>query len=155
MCAAIAEVMPTVTHRLCGWHLEKKYVQRVKDTEFCKQKPNRLFSPGSPSLRSRHSTTKKEGNRRCKSYGGLQNKRRVPVSMQEERANTKRLVTLRSEHIKNYFPSFVLHQGSKKKSTKSQAQIKQRWRNHSQIRTVENPWSKSKLQTKAKLYGLD
>ncbi|KAL4390834.1 hypothetical protein AHAS_Ahas03G0184700 [Arachis hypogaea] len=36
MRAAIAEVMPTVTHRLCGWHLEKNCVQMVKDTEFCK-----------------------------------------------------------------------------------------------------------------------
>ncbi|KAL4327898.1 hypothetical protein AHAS_Ahas13G0146100 [Arachis hypogaea] len=36
MRTAIAEVMPTVTHRLCGWHLEKNCVQRVKEAEFCK-----------------------------------------------------------------------------------------------------------------------
>ncbi|KAL4380800.1 hypothetical protein AHAS_Ahas04G0069700 [Arachis hypogaea] len=31
MRTAIAEVMPMATHRLCGWHLEKNCVQRVKD----------------------------------------------------------------------------------------------------------------------------
>ncbi|XP_016164658.1 protein FAR1-RELATED SEQUENCE 5-like [Arachis ipaensis] len=36
MRSAIAEVMPTVTHRLCGWHLEKNCVQRVKEAEFRK-----------------------------------------------------------------------------------------------------------------------
>nr|XP_025662163.2 protein FAR1-RELATED SEQUENCE 5-like [Arachis hypogaea] len=36
MRTAIAEVMPTATHRLCGWHLEKNCVQRVKDPEFRK-----------------------------------------------------------------------------------------------------------------------
>nr|XP_025617180.1 protein FAR1-RELATED SEQUENCE 5-like [Arachis hypogaea] len=35
MPAAISEVFPTARHRLCGWHLEKNCVQRVKDTEFC------------------------------------------------------------------------------------------------------------------------
>ncbi|KAL4358013.1 hypothetical protein AHAS_Ahas09G0244200 [Arachis hypogaea] len=33
---AIAEVMPMVTHRLCGWHLEKNCVQWVKEAEFRK-----------------------------------------------------------------------------------------------------------------------
>ncbi|RYQ79720.1 hypothetical protein Ahy_Scaffold1g106590 isoform B [Arachis hypogaea] len=36
MRAAIAEVFPAARHRLCGWHLEKNCVQRVKDTEFRK-----------------------------------------------------------------------------------------------------------------------
>ncbi|KAL4343556.1 hypothetical protein AHAS_Ahas11G0090200 [Arachis hypogaea] len=36
MRVAIAKVMPTTTHRLYGWHLEKNCVQRVKETEFCK-----------------------------------------------------------------------------------------------------------------------
>ncbi|XP_015953536.1 protein FAR1-RELATED SEQUENCE 5-like [Arachis duranensis] len=36
MRAAITEVFPTARHRLCGWHLEKNCVQRVKDTEFRK-----------------------------------------------------------------------------------------------------------------------
>ncbi|XP_016199973.1 protein FAR1-RELATED SEQUENCE 5-like [Arachis ipaensis] len=31
---AIVEVLSMATHRLCGWHLEKNCVQRVKDTEF-------------------------------------------------------------------------------------------------------------------------
>ncbi|XP_057720146.1 protein FAR1-RELATED SEQUENCE 5-like [Arachis stenosperma] len=36
MRAAIAEVFPAARHQVCGWHLEKNYVQRVKDTEFRK-----------------------------------------------------------------------------------------------------------------------
>ncbi|KAL4345253.1 protein FAR1-RELATED SEQUENCE 5-like [Arachis ipaensis] len=36
MRAAITEVFPAARHRLCGWHLEKNCVQRVKDTEFRK-----------------------------------------------------------------------------------------------------------------------
>ncbi|KAL4322247.1 hypothetical protein AHAS_Ahas14G0191400 [Arachis hypogaea] len=36
MRTAIAEVMPTTTHRICGWHLEKNCVQRVKEAEFHK-----------------------------------------------------------------------------------------------------------------------
>ncbi|XP_025675870.1 protein FAR1-RELATED SEQUENCE 5-like [Arachis hypogaea] len=44
MRAAIAEVMPTVTHRLCGWHLEKNCVQMVKDTEFCKVFKKALYA---------------------------------------------------------------------------------------------------------------
>ncbi|RYR35373.1 hypothetical protein Ahy_A10g050537 [Arachis hypogaea] len=35
-CAAIVEVFPAAMHRLCGWHLEKNCVQRVKDTKFRK-----------------------------------------------------------------------------------------------------------------------
>ncbi|RYR74180.1 hypothetical protein Ahy_A02g008812 [Arachis hypogaea] len=44
MRAAIAEVMPTTTHRLCGWHLEKNCVQRVKDTEFRKVFKKALYA---------------------------------------------------------------------------------------------------------------
>ncbi|XP_025696135.1 protein FAR1-RELATED SEQUENCE 5 isoform X1 [Arachis hypogaea] len=36
MRTAIAEVIPTATHRLCGWHLEKNCLQRVKEEEFRK-----------------------------------------------------------------------------------------------------------------------
>ncbi|KAL4306331.1 protein FAR1-RELATED SEQUENCE 5-like [Arachis ipaensis] len=36
MRAAIVEVIPTAKHRLCGWHMEKNCVQRVKDIEFRK-----------------------------------------------------------------------------------------------------------------------
>ncbi|KAL4275247.1 protein FAR1-RELATED SEQUENCE 5-like [Arachis ipaensis] len=44
MRAAIAEVMPSATHRLCGWHLEKNCVQRVKDTEFRKVFKKALYA---------------------------------------------------------------------------------------------------------------
>ncbi|KAL4356712.1 hypothetical protein AHAS_Ahas09G0114100 [Arachis hypogaea] len=36
MRTAIAEMMPTATHRLYSWYLEKNCVQRVKESEFCK-----------------------------------------------------------------------------------------------------------------------
>ncbi|XP_016165101.1 protein FAR1-RELATED SEQUENCE 5-like [Arachis ipaensis] len=44
MRAAIAEVMPTARHRLCGWHLEKNCIQRVKNTEFCKVFKKALYA---------------------------------------------------------------------------------------------------------------
>ncbi|KAL4381305.1 hypothetical protein AHAS_Ahas04G0120200 [Arachis hypogaea] len=44
MRTAIAEVMPTTTHRLCGWHLEKNCVQRVKEVEFCKVFRNAIYA---------------------------------------------------------------------------------------------------------------
>ncbi|XP_016164187.1 protein FAR1-RELATED SEQUENCE 5-like [Arachis ipaensis] len=36
MRAAIADVLPSARHRLCGWHLEKNCVLRVKEPEFWK-----------------------------------------------------------------------------------------------------------------------
>ncbi|RYR09985.1 hypothetical protein Ahy_B05g078429 isoform E [Arachis hypogaea] len=36
MRAAIADVLPSARHRLCGWHLEKNCVLRVKEPEFRK-----------------------------------------------------------------------------------------------------------------------
>ncbi|RYQ91763.1 protein FAR1-RELATED SEQUENCE 5-like [Arachis ipaensis] len=42
--SAIVEVMSTATHRLCGWHLEKNCVQRVKDTEFRKVFKKALYA---------------------------------------------------------------------------------------------------------------
>ncbi|XP_016199144.1 protein FAR1-RELATED SEQUENCE 5-like [Arachis ipaensis] len=44
MRAAIAEVMPAATHRLCAWHLEKNCVQRVKDLEFRKVFKKALYA---------------------------------------------------------------------------------------------------------------
>ncbi|KAL4287827.1 hypothetical protein AHAS_Ahas19G0225100 [Arachis hypogaea] len=44
MHAAIAEVMPAATYRLCGWHLEKNCIQRVKDTEFRKVFKKALYA---------------------------------------------------------------------------------------------------------------
>ncbi|XP_057755962.1 protein FAR1-RELATED SEQUENCE 5-like [Arachis stenosperma] len=44
MRTAIAEVMPTATHRLCGWHLEKNCVQRVKEAEFRKVFRNAIYA---------------------------------------------------------------------------------------------------------------
>ncbi|XP_057731268.1 protein FAR1-RELATED SEQUENCE 5-like [Arachis stenosperma] len=44
MRAAIAEVIPTAKHRLCGWHLEKNCVQRVKETKFCKVFQKALYA---------------------------------------------------------------------------------------------------------------
>ncbi|KAL4375239.1 hypothetical protein AHAS_Ahas05G0261900 [Arachis hypogaea] len=40
----IVEVLPMVTHRLCGWHLEKNCVKRVKDTEFRKVFKKSLYA---------------------------------------------------------------------------------------------------------------
>ncbi|XP_072074196.1 protein FAR1-RELATED SEQUENCE 5-like [Arachis hypogaea] len=34
MHAGIAEMMPSAKHRLCAWHLEKTYIQQVKEIEF-------------------------------------------------------------------------------------------------------------------------
>nr|XP_025625173.1 protein FAR1-RELATED SEQUENCE 5-like [Arachis hypogaea] len=44
MRAAIAEVIPTAKHRLCGWHLEKNCIQRVKETEFHKVFQKALYA---------------------------------------------------------------------------------------------------------------
>ncbi|XP_029151552.1 protein FAR1-RELATED SEQUENCE 4-like [Arachis hypogaea] len=44
MRATIAEVLPSARHRLCGWHLEKNYVQMVKELKFWKVFKNAIYA---------------------------------------------------------------------------------------------------------------
>ncbi|XP_016168297.1 protein FAR1-RELATED SEQUENCE 5-like [Arachis ipaensis] len=44
MRTTIVDVISTAKHRLCGWHLEKNCVQRVKETEFRKVFKKALYA---------------------------------------------------------------------------------------------------------------